>query len=144
MMGSTAHLERLAFERSKSSISIEIRWKTEGRPPDAERYIDLVVRRCRIFYLCDCGQVMYLAEIFWTSKTGPLWSWWLPWTVILLIISALTSALFNKGHRGEGAGFNLEKIIILAPNYRNTTHQVLYRCFPYISSNCHHTMQGRD
>lgn len=38
-------------------------------------------------------------------------------TVILLIISTLTSTLFNKGHRGEGAGFNLEQIIILAPNY---------------------------
>lgn len=71
-MGSRAHFERLAFERSKGSVSIETRGKAEGRPPDAERYIDLVVRRCRIFSLGECGQVMYLAEICWRNKTGLL------------------------------------------------------------------------
>lgn len=53
-------------------MAIETRGKAEGRLPDAERYMDLVVRRCRIFSLCDCGQVTYLAEIYWTNKTGLL------------------------------------------------------------------------
>lgn len=58
-------MERLAFERSKGSESIETRGKAEGRQPNAGRYVDLVARRCRIFSLCGCGQVAYLAEICW-------------------------------------------------------------------------------
>ena len=37
--------------------------------------------------------------------------------VIPLITPALTPALFNKGHRGEGAEINLEWILIITPNY---------------------------
>lgn len=65
-------MERLGFERSKGSGSIETREKADGRSPGAGRYIDLVVRRCRSFSLCDCGQVTYLAELCWRNKTGLL------------------------------------------------------------------------
>lgn len=58
-------------------------------------------------------------------------------TVTLLMTPALTPASFIKGQSWEGAGFNLGLIVIIAPDYLTLQHQVLYRCFPYISSNCY-------
>lgn len=68
-VGSRAQVERLAFERSKGSGPIETGGDAEGRQPDSGRYVDLVVRRCGVFSLCDCGQVTYLAEICWRNST---------------------------------------------------------------------------
>ena len=106
----------MTFERSNGSVSIETREKTKCRPPDTGRYIDLVMRRCKVFSLCDCGQVTYLSEIRWRDETALIMVASLN-TLTPLISPALTSALFNKGRREEGARFNVELIIIIAANY---------------------------
>lgn len=108
----------MTFEKSNGSVSIETRGKTKCRPPVTGRYIDLVMRRCRIFSLW-----------LWSSHLS-FWDTLERWnrsalivlaslnTLAWLISPALTSALFNKGCRGESARFNLELIIIIAANYQ--------------------------
>lgn len=63
--------------------------------------------------------------------------------VILLMTRALIPASFIKGQNGEGAGFNLELIVIIAPGQLNTATPGLIWCCRYISSNLSHTLQGR-
>ena len=45
---------------------------------------------------------------------------------ILLMTRALIPVSFIKGQNGEGAGFNLELIVIIAPDNWTLQYQVLY------------------
>ena len=111
-------VKRLTFERNKGSGFIETEGEAERRQPDEggvwiwwKKDVGLSLRVTVIKSLILLRSVGETKSV--CSDHGK-WASLSP--VTLLMTHALIPASFIKGQNGEGAGFNLELIVIIAPD----------------------------
>lgn len=111
-------VKRVTFERNKGSGFIETEGEAERRQPDEggvwiwwKKDVRLSLRVTVIKSLILLRSVRETKSV--CSDHGK-WASFSP--VTLLMTHALIPASFIKGQNGEGAGFNLELIVIIAPD----------------------------
>ena len=111
-------VKRVTFERNKGSGFIETEGEAERRQPDEggvwiwwKKEVRLSLRVTVIKSLILLRSVRETKSV--CSDHGK-WASFSP--VTLLMTHALIPASFIKGQNGEGAGFNRELIVIIAPD----------------------------